>query len=356
MQTRSPELPLDEIINTAKTKFIPGYKIRETINNKFKTTADLKMLFMEGDLYYDGDTFSSEEKPGFKKIVNKYFFVRGYPNYQDPHFTINANVITDTPFIASEGPQNLYHLGQFFENTVFNQKLPIKKVVALGECLSDGHHYQDFYEYCLYPRDEIAGSYLFSVEDKHEQNYTINILGSQFCPAKNVIQSHLTIYPQDAKESELDVTLIKLKDNYPIHLTSDTKEALWKIYNDSKNENILIHCASGIGRTGHLIFTLELLRHYKAIYEAENVEIAAEKIMEIVNRLRKDRFCLIHVEEQFTYAISNAQELYKYGLEKGYIQKPAALVSTTPQTLFTKNFVAGNAAICPPTPAFPRSP
>jgi len=85
-------------------------------------------------------------------------------------------------------------------------------------------------------------------------------------------------------------------------------------------ENILIHCTAGAGRTGHLILTFELLKYYHEIFSSQDPVIISNKILEIVERIRQNRPALIATTEQFNEAIKNADILYRYALEKKYIQ------------------------------------
>ena len=229
--------------------------------------------------------------------------------------------------------------------------MPTRKIIALGTTLAHGQgQYQDFFDYCLEPRiNSSYGNYELTIDkDKLKGSYDTAMSG-QLSP-KGIIQSPLLINRKENRERkrELNVTIIPISDNNTINLKNDLdhsiKELLWKILRDSTKENILLHCASGIGRTGHLILTLEILRNYKDIFEANNAEIASKKIHEIVTRMRKNRFCLIQVEEQFADAIRNAYILYQYGLEKGYInestsladEKSAMIESIDPNTLLKK--------------------
>lgn len=344
------EYTADEIIMAVKSRFNPGFEIKGTFNDKIATTFPTIIETFPITIYYNGKHFSLNNKTGYKQLAKKYFMcgrAHGFTNYQDPNFTINANKIADTHFIASEGPQNLEDVDALFANTLFNKKIPITQIVALGSCLSlGGSGYQDFYEYILRERtNEVTGTYRYTIDKKSQiGSYSSNTAGDgrQFYP-NSIVQSRLLVQKNEMKNAPraLDITLIPISDNATFNLAEDKdntlKEALWKTYNKSRNENLLIHCASGIGRTGHLILIMELLKHYKEIYEAENIDVASDKILEIINRIRAERFSLIQVKEQFTDAIRIAQVLYKYGLAKGYVKDDAvALVSKRPQTFFTR--------------------
>lgn len=286
---------------------------------------------------------SKDFKPGYK--ISKEFKSKEsksserFPRNKDLRFTYNANLIAETNFIAAVGPQTYRDFDTLLLNTVFHPSLPTRKIIALGHDLhQEGRkHHTDFVDYFITMPEQTKRRYSFSInKDKLNIPYEISKgLDTKHLPVvpKGIGQSYVNVYPKNEKENvrELEVTCIPLLDNHSIYLDylddldndrdNLKKELLWKIIKESKSERFLVHCAAGIGRTGHLILTLEIVKHYKEIFEAKDPNVAAAKILEIVNRMRKDRYCLIQVTEQLEGAIRNAHILYQYGLKKGYINQ-----------------------------------
>lgn len=284
------------------------------------------------------------EHPEYARYASWVFNCFDYPSKKDSNFQRDAHLIEGTNFIASRGPrldnEKAGDLDKFWEDTVFHSaeapkiSMPTYKIIALGNGVSvDNTAGQgcDFINYFIPTKDrQIQGEkYTYSITKStfEVENPHLNKIYLAHRPDSSFKSSYLTIHPNNKKEDkrQLEVTFVPLVDNGTIDLIDDSKnakkEALWNILKESEKERFLIHCAAGIGRTGHLILTLEILKHYKDIFEAKDVTLAAAKIHEIVSRMRKERYCLIQVKEQLIAAISNAHKLYEYGLEKGYIKK-----------------------------------
>lgn len=141
--------------------------------------------------------------------------------------------------------------------------------------------------------------------------------GNKQCLPIEVVQSHLQISHHENQKS-LDVTLFALEDNAPLCLqeNNEYKEVMWQLYQKSLRGTIVVHCAAGVGRTGHFILTLEILKHYEKLFSTKDPIKIAAGIHQIVNRIRSNRPALVATDAQFEEAIRNADILYRYGLEK----------------------------------------
>lgn len=317
---------IDQVIREAQKTFVTGYQNNEKLGVAIEIDAALRARVRSLD----------------ERLIQ----------FKDDYFTWDANRIEGTNFIAAQGPQDTKDMGVFVANTVFNARLPINHVVALGNCQSYGygHVFQNFYDYSIYEREEVFGDYK-SVIQKISGEPSFSESGQ--CMPNGIVQSRLQITPANGdvkqKPKQLNVTVIGLVDNTSLYLAGgekeidqtsisswprflqsceERKEVLWQLYQISLREPILIHCTSGVGRTGHIILTLEILKNYDRLFVSNNPQIIAAGIHEILNRIRRNRPALVFVDEQFETAIRNAEILHQYALKKGYIQASTANTST----------------------------
>jgi len=309
---------IEQVITEASKSFINGHENNKAFRKK-----------TEGDL-------TLKEK------------LKGWPflSFKDKRFKSDANLIPGTHFVASAGPRGVPEMRDFIDDTAYNEKFPIKQILNLGDCTAyhrDDH--QDFHDYCLKERTARFGRYFFTVTRiKGETRSTVS--GHQTFP-KTMVQSRVTIcriLPEDSSEHSeavvalsanavksskdahvLNVTTLELPDQQAIDLNKDSKdelkEALWQIYQTSRNEPVLIHCAGGVGRTGHMILMFELLKHHDKIFVSNDPQIIAHEIQKVLERIRQVRPALVTADSQFACSIRNAHILHKYALKMKYIQK-----------------------------------
>ncbi len=263
--------------------------------------------------------------PNGKKILSN--LIR-YPQYEENDFTYySANKIQGSNFIAAAGPKiaaipmdladtdnRIHHsVEDLFDNTLFNDAFPIANIIALGTDISrEKTNGIDFWDYCTQEEKTEIGKYMVNTQ----VNY-----GSGFNPIdpKGMVKSTLTVSTKK-EQKELNVTFISIRDNTAIDLSDDrVKEELWRQYQLSKTQKTLIHCASGVGRTGHLILIFELLKDYAEIFSGNKAKKSAQKIHKILERIRENRPALVNTRDQFKTAINNAHILHQYALEKKYI-------------------------------------
>jgi protein tyrosine phosphatase len=331
---------IEETIRIAKQKFVPGYQIAAEMKNKIEELSVDKEMKGAVNIYYNGKEFSVTPSVGSKKIYFPSYAENGkvcahfgvqFPQAEDTEFTNHATPIKGSNFIAAPGPQYSSDLSNFFTNTVFHKTKPINEVIALGRVLrqdDDDRYERDFYDYFITPREnESVDDFSLTVKKRNVAGKSVKTQSNQILilPGTKTLESTISVTHKDNKEAprKLHVTMIDLGDNECIDLANDKdnvlKDALWECSKKEEKGDVLVKCAAGIGRTGHLILTLEILKKYKDIFSG-NAETAAAKILAIVDRMRENRYCLIASKQQFAGAIRNARILYQYGLKKGFVQ------------------------------------
>ncbi len=245
-----------------------------------KVIAVAAETFVEGNIYNKQIKEQAKKDPSLKECFRE----DEYLSKRDEPFLNNATRIPGTNFIASAGP-DAHSLETFFMDTVYNSVIPIHQVVALGSCTAyRDSDYQDFHDYCLSERHINCGQLDVTIREV-DGKVSRTISGHQASP-HGIIHSQLIINSPSQSKQTLNVTVFQLNDNTPINLSKNTdddrdlhllkktqkellndrKEALWQLYQKSLTQPILVHCASGVGRTGHFILTMEILKHYSRIF------------------------------------------------------------------------------------------
>lgn len=224
----------------------------------------------------------------------------------DPIFpTYNANQIPNTTLAAAEGPSDLNFdhdytpgwVARFFENTLFNQNFPVQTILAIGEPGSKQYR-GDFSPY-FEPgtqRFETFGQGFYQVnsysKDSGKQLFEIEV--------QNPSQTRRTA----------EVIWIKTGDWQPLPTHQQALDSMAYIYERSKTQYVVIHCAAGVGRTGSALLTFLLLQNYASIFDTKILEEAAFKIQQLLTTLRQTRPGFITTQEQLQSAIKCAIDIY----------------------------------------------
>ncbi|GEM_PF-4140308 len=306
---------LARVIHQAKLSFISG---NESAHNFRQTHAETHPETMAFDAGY------------------------AFPMIRDECFTRDVSAMPGTQFYATTGPHKT-EIANLIKDTLYNPIIPIHHVVAIGTRLAYSSLItQDFYDYCLKEREENFGAYKVHIE-KLDGGYEFC---GQRCRPLAYCRSQLKVSLLDAEkepEKTLNVTVIELEDNASFQLTQNTTElndVFLELCEISRKKPIIVHCAGGVGRTGHLILMLEILKNYDSIFQAEpkarlqNVAQVAKNIHEIVSRLRQNRPAIIFSEQQFMNAILNANILHQYSLKK-QLDKKHELPRLSGKNIFT---------------------
>lgn len=296
---------INKVIEIAKKEFVPGYLNNQNFIKIARNNSALR---------------------------NEYNLGAHYASRKTTDFIGDVTRIPNTHFLAAAGPR-MFSLENFIKDTVFHPKTPISEIIALGDCVAhDDFATQDFTDYFLKQEQE-CGS--FHITINHKSGTILPATSGQIL-LKGIVDSKLTITQSDIQKN-VNVTLFALRDNTSINLTDEAdfellclsktkkellderKEAFWKIFKKSQTEDVVVHCAAGVGRTGHFILTMLILENFAAIFAGNNPQLSAKKIANVLANIRNERLALVNTLDQYISAIRNADIIYRYALKKKYI-------------------------------------
>ena len=274
---------------------------------------------------------------------NRYFY------FKDDCFPLYcANWIKGQNYIAMSGAQNSDSVAALMYSLTISEtmkdKPQVTTIIALGDCVKrTTHRRQDFFNYCYDDRDqetkdrEQTKGKTFPVsletgEEKPSVNYQYEITvtnrsdSSCYTSSSGFVLSDL-----EGAGHKMEVLLIGLTDGCSLDLgidspeTEQLKELLWRVTQKPSSEATAVHCAAGVGRTGHIILMLEIIKNYQHIFASDKPDVIASEIQAIVINMRETRPALVSSLEQYLTAIKNADIVYQYALKKKYIAEPVSL-------------------------------
>ena len=394
---------IENSIEYANRNFISGYShpnkvnmnstfkehIKAAISNRKQLKLEelqQKQFFFSKKLQYDDIKLTEEDE--------KYIQVRGkllrmstintrIPQYFDPMFP-NYDLVRlsgKCNIIAGSGPIYPEEVGLFIRHTIFNAHLQKENIqfITLGNSLTFNPDYcagqgclYDFYDYCFLPtqpdrphkfgqyssevrsKEEIKEHTDYYKKTKHNIEYRHDIKPQNIYHTRmRVEQKEKSILDEQITTKEVDVTLISLQDNTAFDLSMDPqnnkKEAFWQLVQNSRTMPTVIHCASGVGRTGHItltiLLTIAMLENPEEFFNDEQKDLAfdvrANKIASqshlLLNQIRENRPALVTNQSQFGGSIRNAFILYNYVREKKYVLRN--FIQTVPRDDFAPESV-----------------
>ena len=305
-----------------------------------KTTTPMQLSTAQQSLFAQDKIAGSQQSPKdhndliaqviacaseeFKKPVNQKILADDNSNAYFSKFP-NANQIKGTHIIASAGPKNVNDLvAKFIESMLFNENISIQKIIAIGSSFGARCGIADYFNdenknamYGAYKVDAVMTLGHFNPDHHTIDGFVKSELTIKDLNSNNLKKVNVTVIPLFSSQTfnfdKEDVNSPFIFDQIPV---SERLETLWQLYNDTQNENVLIHCTSGEGRTGNLVLTFELLREYDRIFASGKPEVIAQEIKGVLDRIRQSRPLLIRLDKEFVDAIRNADTLHRYGLER----------------------------------------
>lgn len=291
--------------------------------------AELEAIINEAGEFFGGGYQKNEElrsrifyEPEFAAQARLFKYRKTWIAKRDDGFEYDANQIPGSHLIAGAGPRTWGMMRGFIRDIAFNPKLPIRNIVALGHCAArEPETFCDFYNYCLAPGVEYYGDYRVEAAlvsgNVHTSPYS-----NQIFPEKAVTTTLKISDVVQGQSREVSVTVISQHDNLPITLDDELREKIWQLHLLSLHEPVFVHCAAGVGRTGHFILMLEILKNYDDIFS--DIHQAATKIHQLLVNMRDVRPGLVITRDQYIGAIRNAVSIHTFALEHGYLPTPLA--------------------------------
>lgn len=250
--------------------------------------------------------------PGFDNIrvapLELMFFPEKKPK-PDPNvsFKCDANLIPGTRLVASAGP-NISYLNVFLNDTVFNEQFPIHHIIALG--ISSDNDFNDY----------ASDLEEFDDNGKVIQEVKVNLDEVGLCQfdenTQSIYQKFLWTIKRKEATTTLNISNYLISDGSYFNLGVDADktltQSLWDLFVMSLQNNTLVHCKAGLGRTGHLIYMFRVLKKLIAGFDDTTPEQIAKALNDDLFEMRSVRPGLLLSHDQFSFAARNAFAIYSY--------------------------------------------
>lgn len=303
--------------------------------------AIIELIWPHGDKLNSYD-FANTEVLRIIEASNLTLFERdqmhrasGDKQIYDPLFpSYNANHVPNTNYIAAEGPNDVginglpVHgcIARFFENTLFNQAFPIKLIFAIGR-FGNGDIRGDFTHYFkegtqFYSTFDASSYYIVKSQRLSQVRNEVIVASSALglvLPLHVTTQSEEVLHLYELLVENPSGSLqtahlfwLPVDDLQPLLPYPQVILTLAQVYNFSRLEPAIIHCAAGVGRTGTAILVFEILDHFLSIFSQPNPVYMANQICKLLQSIRNIRPAFITTKKQFESAIQCAIDIYSF--------------------------------------------
>lgn len=226
-----------------------------------------------------------------------------FPAYYDPRFP-GYSVNQYAGYFICEGidPKSATAAERFFTNVCFNPYCKINNILVVGQP-DQGH--AKFLDY-------------FSHNGKYG-NYSVQLTGTTTLSTgikQFILQIEKNLPNGDKESKEFNIyQILNMPDHQNAKLDDSDIETLYALFTKINPENLVAHCAAGLGRSPTILFSFVLFKKFKEIFTKANQQII-DLIGKELKKLRKIRPAAIQQLIQLEQAIQLTIAYKKIDWEK----------------------------------------